>query len=122
MEYKDIYKERDSLKLALEKQNLEIKFSEEKQEQIKKQLVSEVDMKWSKSLYEAQQEIKDQINEKELLRNKLESEIDYFKNELVNRTNQYQSENIHLKDKLIKNEEILEKDLTLIKESIREGF
>ena len=120
MEYKDIYKERDSLKLALEKQNLEIKFSEEKQEQIKKQLVSEVDMKWSKSLYEAQQEIKDQINEKELLRNKLESEIDYFKNELVNRTNQYQSENIHLKDKLIKNEEILEKDLTLIKESIRE--
>ena len=120
MEYKDIYKERDSLKLALEKQNLEIKFSEEKQEQIKKQLVSEVDMKWSKSLYEAQQEIKDQINEKELLRNKLESEIDYFKNELVNRTNQYQSENIHLKDKLIKNEEILEKELTLIKESIRE--
>ena len=120
MEYKDIYKERDSLKLALEKQNLEIKFSEEKQEQIKKQLVNEVDMKWSKSLYEAKQEIKDQINEKELLRNKLESEIDYFKNELVNRTNQYQSENIHLKDKLIKNEEILEKDLTLIKESIRE--
>ena len=120
MEYKDIYKERDSLKLALEKQNLEIKFREEKQEQIKKQLVSEVDMKWSKSLYEAQQEIKDQINEKELLRNKLESEIDYFKNELVNRTNQYQSENIHLKDKLIKNEEILEKELTLIKESIRE--
>ena len=120
MEYKDIYKERDALKLSVEKLNLEMKFNLEKQEQIKKQIINDKDAQIADILAKAKGDLKDKTYDQELIKNKLNAEIESIKNELINRTNQYHAENIHLKEQLIRNEEILSKEFNSIKEVIRE--
>ena len=118
MEYKDISDERDNLKIVVEKLNLEKKFIQDRGISDLREIKIEHELAMKDLETELKRKLLEITHQREVLDNEHESQIKILKNELIFKTEQYQSINSSLKDEFYRREEYLKKSINSIKESI----
>ena len=118
MEYNVIYKERDALKISVEKLNLEKNFIQDKCMRD----LREIEIKHELMQKDVETELKRQLlegrHQRDVLIKEHRSHIEILKNELMRKTEHYQSESTALKDEFDRREEFMYKAIKSIEESI----
>ena len=118
MEYNGIYKERDALKISVEKLNLEKNFIQDKCMRD----LREIEIKHELMQKDVETELKRQLlegrHQRDVLIKEHRSHIEILKNELMRKTEHYQSESTALKDEFDRREEFMYKAIKSIEESI----
>ena len=118
MEYNGIFKERDALKISVEKLNLEKNFIQDKCMRD----LREIEIKHELMQKDVETELKRQLlegrNQRDVLIKEHRSHIEILKNELMRKTEHYQSESTALKDDFDRREEFMYKAIKSIEESI----
>lgn len=118
MEYNVIYKERDALKISVEKLNLEKNFIQDKCMRD----LREIEIKHELMQKDVETELKRQLlegrHQRDVLIKEHRSHIEILKNELMRKTEHYQSESTALKDDFDRREEFMYKAIKSIEESI----
>ena len=117
-EYNGIYKERDSLKLSVEKLNLEKKFMENKRINDLEEWTKDQKIKLQKILSEKDKSIMAMEHNRELIEQSSKRTIEALRNELMRRTEQFQSESILLKDEIQRKDDLLNKAIKSINQSL----
>ena len=118
MEYKDISDERDNLKIVVEKLNLEKKFIQDRGISDLREIKIEHELAMKDLETELKRKLLEITHQREVMDNEHEAQIKILKNELIFKTEQYQSINSSLKDEFYRREEYLKKSINSIKESI----
>ncbi len=118
MEYKDISDERDNLKIVVEKLNLEKKFIQDRGISDLREIKIEHELAMKDLETELKRKLLEITHQREVMDNEHEAQIKILKNELIFKTEQYQSINSSLKDEFYRREEYLKKAINSIKESI----
>ena len=118
MEYNVIYKERDALKISVEKLNLEKNFIQDKCMRD----LREIEIKHELMQKDVETELKRQLlegrHQRDVLIKEHRSHMEILKNELMRKTEHYQSESTALKDEFDRREEFMYKAIKSIEESI----
>ena len=118
MEYNDIYRERDALKLSVEKINLEKNFLQEECIRDLRELKIKHEFMQKDLETELKRELLEVRHQRDALVNKHRSDIENLQNELMRKTEHYQSESKALKDDFDRREEFMYKAIKSIEESI----
>ena len=117
MEYNGIYKERDALKLDVEKLKLQMKFLENKRMHDLEKVAKEKDLIREKHISEYERKLLDSAHHREITAKEDKKEIEVLRNELMRRTEQFQLESSSLKDEILKREDFLNEAIKSIEES-----
>ncbi len=118
MEYNNIYKDRDALKLTVEKLNLEMKFLENKRIQELEEIINKQDLIREKAISEFKQNMSEAIHHKDLLARDMIKRLEVTENELMNRTEQFKAESTNLKDEIRRKDDLLDKAIESLNESL----
>ena len=118
MEYNGIYKERDALKLDVEKLKLQMKFLENKRMHDLEKVAKEKDLIREKHISEYERKLLESAHHREITAKEDKKEIEVLRNELMRRTEQFQLESTALKDDFDRREEFMYKAIKSIEESI----
>ena len=118
MEYNGIYKERDALKISVEKLNLEMKFLENKRIQELEEVINKQDLIREKSISEYKQNMLEEIHHKDLIARDIGERLKVTENELLRRTEQYQSEINILRDEIHRKDDLMSESIKSINESL----
>ena len=118
MEYNGIYKERDALKISVEKLNLEMKFLENKRIQELEEIINKQDLIREKSISEYKQNMSEEIHQKDLIARDIVERLKVTENELLRRTEQYQSEINTLRDEIHRKDDLMSESIKSINESL----
>ena len=118
MEYYNIYKDRDALKLTVEKLNLEMKFLENKRIQELEEIINKQDLIREKAISEFKQNMSEAIHHKDLLARDMIKRLEVTENELMNRTEQFKVESTNLKDEIRRKDDLLDKAIESLNESL----
>ena len=118
MEYNGIYKERDALKISVEKLNLEKNFIQDKCMRD----IREIEIKHELMQKDLETELKRQLlevrHQRDVLVKEHRSDIENLQNELMRKTEHYQSQSTELKDEFERREELMYEAIKSIEESI----
>ena len=117
MEYNGIYKERDALKLDVEKLKLQMKFLENKRMHDLEKVAKEKDLIREKHISEYERKLLESAHHREITAKEDKKEIEVLRNELMRRTEQFQLESSSLKDEILKREDFLNEAIKSIEES-----
>ena len=118
MEYNGIYKERDALKLAVEKFTLEKKFLENKRIYDLNKLLKEQELIKEKHISELERKLLEIDNQRELMVRDEKKKTEVLENELMRRTEQFQAESSNLKDEIRRKDNLLDKAIESLNESL----
>jgi len=118
MEYNGVYKERDALKISVEKLNLEMKFLENKRIQELEEIINKQDLIREKSISEYKQNMSEEIHQKDLIARDIVERLKVTENELLRRTEQYQSEINTLRDEIHRKDDLMSESIKSINESL----
>ena len=118
MEYNGVYKERDALKISVEKLNLEMKFLENKRIQELEEIINKQDLIREKSISEYKQNMSEEIHHKDLIARDIGERLKVTENELLRRTEQYQSEINTLRDEIHRKDDLMSESIKSINESL----
>ena len=118
MEYNGVYKERDALKISVEKLNLEMKFLENKRIRDLEEIVNKQDLIREKSISECKQNMSEEIHHKDLIARDIGERLKVTENELLRRTEQYQSEIGTLRDEIHRKDDLMSEAIKSINESL----
>ena len=118
MEYNGIYKERDALKLAVEKFTLEKKFLENKRIYDLNKLLKEQELIKEKHMSELERKLLEIDNQRELMVRDEKKKTEVLENELMRRTEQFQAESSNLKDEIRRKDNLLDKAIESLNESL----
>ena len=118
MEYNGIYKERDALKISVEKLNLEMKFLENKRIQELEEVINKQDLIREKSISEYKQNMSEEIHHKDLIARDIGERLKVTENELLRRTEQYQSEINILRNEIHRKDDLMSESIKSINESL----
>ena len=118
MEYNGIYKERDALKLAVEKFTLEKKFLENKRIYDLNKLLKEQELIKEKHMSELERKLLEIDNQRELMVRDEKKKTEVLENELMRRTEQFQAESSTLKDEIRRKDNLLDKAIESLNESL----
>ena len=118
MEYNGVYKERDALKISVEKLNLEMKFLENKRIQELEEIINKQDLIREKSISEYKQNMSEEIHHKDLIARDIGERLKVTENELLRRTEQYQSEINILRNEIHRKDDLMSESIKSINESL----
>ena len=118
MEYNGIYKERDALQVSVEKLKLEMKLLEYKRIQDLEEIVNKQDLIREKSLSEFKQNMLEEIHHKDLIARDIGERLKVTENELLRRTEQYQSEINILRNEIHRKDDLMSESIKSINESL----
>ena len=118
MEYNGIYKERDALKISVEKLNLEMKFLENKRIRDLEEIVNKQDLIREKEISEFKRKLLDTTHHRELIARDVKKKLEVTENELLRRTEQYQSEIGTLRDEIHRKDDLMSEAIKSINESL----
>jgi FtsZ-interacting cell division protein YlmF len=118
MEYNGIYKERDALQVSVEKLKLEMKLLENKRIQDLEEIVNKQDLIREKSISEYKQNMLEEIHQKDLIARDIVERLKVTENELLRRTEQYQSEINTLRDEIHRKDDLMSESIKSINESL----
>ena len=118
MEYKNIYKERDALKISVEKLNLEMKFLENKRNHDLEEIINKQDLIREKAISEFKQNMLEEHHHKDLIARDIGERLKVTENELLRRTEQYQSEISTLRDEIHRKDDLMSEAIKSINESL----
>ena len=118
MEYNGIYKERDALKLSVEKLNLEKAFLEEKRINDLEKKKNEYQIKLENFISEKERNFMKRDHNRDLIEQQNKKQIEVLENELFRIKEQSISESMTLKDEIKRKDDFLNKAIKSINESI----
>ena len=118
MEYNGIYKERDALKLSVEKLNLEKKFLEQKRIDDLEAWAKDQEIKLNNLLSDRDKNFMNMQHNLELKAQEDKRELAILQNELMRRTEQFQLESKTLREEIHRKDELMHKSIKSINESL----
>ncbi len=118
MEYNGIYKERDALKISVEKLKLEMKLHEKLRDQDLEEIINKQDLIREKAISEFKQNMSEEIHHKDLMARDIGERLKVTENELFRRTEQYQSEISTLRDEIHRKDDLMSEAIKSINESL----
>ena len=118
MEYSGIYKERDALKISVDKLKLEMKLHEKLRDQDLKEIINKQDLIREKAISEFKRLMSEEIHHKDLITRDINERLKVTENELLRRTESYQSEISTLRDEIHRKDDLMNDAINSINESL----
>ena len=118
MEYNVFYKERDALQVSVEKLKLEMKLHENKRIQDLEEIVNKQDLIREKSISEFKRLMSVEVHHKDLITRNIDERLKVTVNEIMRRTESYQSEISTLREEIHRKDDLINAAINSINKSV----